>query len=331
MAGKRWSKIAAALLVAAVLSLTAAAGSGAEGEPDAGAFNSFQLKASNGYKVIVWAASGKGYRNGRVVILVNGKRDFAGYVGPAQVTATTVRADLGDVGSIDVAFQPSGEKGLDHPVCDSRQRVHYEKGDYVGAIDFQGEEDFTEVHAESAPYSLHPFIDSICGGVGVGEGRGGHLPGAALLARGGEGTERVVLQVNQNRPGSRVHVSASTEERRDRIVISREFTANYPARGFHFDPHLRKATLVAPAPFAGVGRFHRDAKPANRWTGNLMADFPGRSNVSLTGSGFAANLVHAIYEGKAARATLNRPNLPAWPSTKPSPTAFATPSLLALR
>lgn len=305
MAGKRWSKIAAALMVTAVLSLVAAAGAGAQGEPDTGAFNSFQLKASNGYEMTVWAASGKGYRKGRALILVASKRDAAGYFVPALVTATTVQADLGDLGTIDVSFQPSGEKGVDHPVCDSRQRVRYEKGTYIGAIDFHGEEGFSEVHAESARLSLHPFIDFIC--AGSGEGRGAVFPGAALLVRSEARAERVTVQVNQNRPGARVHVSASTDERRGRIAIFREVAATYPSGAFHFDPRLRRAVLSPPAPFAGTGLFRRDASSANRWTGNLTADFPGRSNVPLAGSGFVVNLVHARYEGKEGRAALSRP------------------------
>lgn len=210
-------------MAAAVLSLTAAAGSDAEGEPDTGAFNSFQLKASNGYRVIVWAASEKGYRKGRALILASNKRDVAGYFVPALVTATTVQVDLGDLGAIDVSFRPSGEKGMDHPVCDSRQQVRYEKGTYIGAIDFHGEEGFTEVHAESAHLSLHPFIDSIC--AGSGEGRGAGFPGAALLVRSKSRAERVALQINKNRPGARVHVSVSTDERLGRIAIFREVAA----------------------------------------------------------------------------------------------------------
>jgi hypothetical protein len=329
MVGGRWSKFVALCLFVAALGGTLAPAAVAQGEPDTGAFNAFNLKASNGYRMVVWAASGKGYRHGQILILVGRKREAVTYFAPAKVTDVRVVADLGAFGAIDVSFQPSGEKGVDHPVCDSRQRVRYEKGAYIGAIDFHGEEGFTEVHAESARLSLHPFIDFIC--AGSGEGRGEGFPGAALLVRSKARAKRVALQVNQNRPGARVHVSASTDEQRGRIAIFREVAATYPSGAFHFDPQLRKAVLSPPAPFAGTGLFHRDASPANRWTGNLRADFPGRSNVPLAGSGFAVNLVHASYEGKAGRAPLNRPNLNPWPSTKPSPTAFATPSLLAPR
>jgi hypothetical protein len=277
---------------AALLAVVPAAS--AEGEPDTGAFNAFKLKGSNGYRVMVWAFSQKRYRHGEVFIVVSRKDRAVLYSAPAKVTDTRVDAALGPLGEIDVTFQPSGERGIDHPVCDRSQRTTYDKGSYVGMIDFRGEEGYTRVRATSVPYSLHPFIDFICGGAGSGEAVGRGLPGARLRARAKTGQGEVLeLQANQNRPGARVKVSVSTKERRDRIHIFREASFVYPATSLGFAPDLGVATLAPPSPFSGAALYRRVAKPANRWTGNLVVDLPGRSGVSLTGSRFDAGLVPA--------------------------------------
>lgn len=306
-----------------------AAPAAAEGEPDTGAFNAFNLEGSNGYRITVLAISSKGYRKGRVLILVGRKRRSVVYYAPAKVTNTDVEADLGALGEIDVTFQPSGEKGVAHPICDRSQRATYEEGSYVGRIDLHGEEGYTQVHAESVAYSLHPYIDFLCGSSYIGEVWGSGIPGARLRARRKDGREGIELQVNQNHPGARVQVSASTDERRGRIFILREASFVYPASSFDFAPDLRAASFTPPAPFSGSALYLRDAAPANRWTGNLALDFPGRSNVSLTGARFRTNLVHA----RLTRETIqpDRPNLLVWPSTKRSPIASAMSSPLVLR
>jgi hypothetical protein len=321
-------RLGLALAALAVLTGAQAAPASAEGEPDSGAFNAFNLKASNGYRIVVLAVSDKGYRNGQVLVLVGRKRQGVTYFAPAKVTDTSVEADLGAFGEIDVTFQPSGERGVAHPVCDRSQRATYDKGSYVGTIDLHGEEGYTRARTTSAPFTLHPLIDFVCSGSSETWGRG--LPGARLRAQAkfGEG-EAIEIQANQNSPGARVRVSATTKERRDRIHIFREISFTYPATALDWTPNLGTATLAPPAPFSGVARYRRNAKPGNQWTGNLEADFPGRSDVSLTGARFDPSLVHARFtKGTIHR---DRPNLLAWPSTKLLPIASATSSPPALR
>lgn len=290
-------RLALALLALVVLAGVQAAPAAAEGEPDTGAFNAFNLKGSNGYRIVVLAISGKGYRNGKVLILVGRRRQEVVYLAPANVTDTSVEADLGTLGKMDVAFQPSGEKGVEHPICDPSQEVPYDKGSYVGEIEFHGEEGYTDVGASRAAYSLHPYIDFLCSGSGSGEGLGYGLPGVRLRARAkfAEG-EVIELQANQNRPGARVRISATMMERRDRIQISRETSFTHPAAALDWAPNLGTATLAPPAPFSGAARYRRNAKLGNQWTGNLQIDFPGRSGVPLTGARFNPSLVHAVFE-----------------------------------
>lgn len=325
------------LLALALLALAAVAGvhaapAAAEGEPDTGAFNAFNLKGSNGYRIMAWAISGKGYRNGQVLILAGRRRQGVVYLAPAKVTDTSVEAGLGALGEIDVTFQPSGVKGVEHPVCDPSQKASYDKGSYMGEIEFHGEEGYTDVSTTHAAYSLHPYIDFICSGSSSGEYVGRFEPGARLALRLRRGDERISMQVNQNRPGARVRVRASLDERRGRIYITRDLNLTQPASSFDFAPDMSAAALAPPAPFSGEGLYLRDAKSANRWTGDLSLDFPGRSNVLLTGSRFDASLVRARLVEESARShRLKRLTLSPWPSTKLSPIASATSSPLARR
>ncbi|HWJ42339.1 MAG TPA: hypothetical protein VNR67_02800, partial [Solirubrobacterales bacterium] len=203
--GARWSGIAAVALATAAVASGFATPARAEGEPDTGAFIAFNLKGTNGYRMTVWAGSRKGYRHGEILILAGGKRGGVSYFAPATVTDTRVAADLGAFGEIDVTFEPSGELGVAHPVCDRSQRTTYEKGSYVGTIDLHGEEGYTRVRETSIPFTLHPLIDLICAGPGSGEAVAQIFPGVRLRARAKVAAgESIELQANQNRPGAPV-------------------------------------------------------------------------------------------------------------------------------
>jgi hypothetical protein len=94
------------------------------------------------------------------------------------------------------------------------------------------------------------------------------------------------------------------------LIVSREVANLFPAAAFDFDFPLRTAELSPSAPFSGSAGFHRNAKSANQWTGNLSVDFPGRANVPLAGHRFTSVLGH--WERTEERRTydrLRRPNL----------------------
>lgn len=330
--GFSWVAVLVAALMAAAAGSVSAPEACAAGEPDTGGYGSFTLKASNGYRMLVIAGSEAEYRNGEVLIWLFRPGRTVVYFAPATVTDTRIEAELGSLGRITVEFEGSGVKEKLRSPCDPSDQVTYDAGSYVGTIDFRGEEGYANASATSIPFSIKPFIAFACAGSGTGEALGPHIPGARLVAWAGTRQGRVRLQVNQNRPGARVHVEASIEERRGAMRIVREVSETYPADAFHFHPKLHSAALRPAAPFSGSGNFHRNAEPPNRWTGSLAVDFPGRSNVSLTGDRFHVNLVHAvrIREGRSF-ARSSRPNLLAWLSTKLSPTAFATFSPLTRR
>jgi hypothetical protein len=327
--GERWSKFLAVGLALWVAGLVPVAPASALGERGTGGFAAFNLKASNGYAMHVIASSKPGFRQGKILIWLAGNHSSVLYVVPGTVTDTRIAANLGALGLVDLAFEPSGKEGEAAPACQPEDKFSYEDGAYAGQFDFHGEEGYAAVTATRTPLSLHPYIDFICGGLGIGETFGHGIRGARLTATARKESGRVSLQANQNHSGARVKMRASIDERHGRILVHRDIHHTSPASAFHFDPKLRAAILTPPTPFSGFASYRRNAKRTNGWTGNLTVDFPGHSRVSLTGAGFAAHLRHArLTETRFRR---SRSSLSAWPSTKPSPLAFATPSPLALR
>lgn len=315
----RWGKsLVFSLLLCAVCPVAAVAA----GEADTGGFGAFRLRGTHGYSLLVLAGSRPGFRHGEVLVFATRGREGALYHAPARVTATTIDGRLGAVGRISVHFEPHGEEKTVRSRCDAADRATYQPGSWVGTIEFEGEEGFTRADVDSAP-ELTPFFGIGCGVSGGGESWGPGEPGARLLARSATEKRTVELRANKNKPGGRLKLEATVRERKGALSVTRVAERVQPAAGFAYDPALRSAVLEPAAPFSGAGSFHREAKPANRWTGDLAVDLPGRADVRLTGAGFHATLVHARF----TRFRPPRPNLQPWLSTRPSPTAFATSSL----
>jgi hypothetical protein len=257
----------------------------------------FRLKASNGYSMLAYAVSQRADGRGEIVLFVGRKNSGATYVAPARLTATTIEADLGSLGEVSLDVVPSGRKrtvGLD---CgEGPERVAFEPQSYQGVFEFHGEEGYTEAISTSPHEYTRFFFDLICSGVLRGETSGARLPGARLRLQSHSGSFRLNLQANKNRPGARTRFEVETHEKREGIAISRSRKLWAGSGAFDFDPLLRTATLVPPAPFSGSASFRRGAPVANRWTGNLTVDLPGRANVPLSGPGVGATLVHACWD-----------------------------------
>lgn len=292
-------------LLLAVLGTTRAAGSpaspsAAKPPPPPGAFT---VKASNGYSLFVFGAPAREGKPAAAVILVTGKTDGAFYSAPATVTETSIQADLGVLGEIAVTFHPSGQARTVRSKCGGKP-VSFDDGNYEGTIDFHGEEGYTAVETSAARGDLGFLIDIVCPGISGASG-GPLLPGAELSI-----DERARfspnLKVVKNHPGGRAHFEASVFEKRNGVSSERFTRMIAPANTFLYDTRVQTATVRPPAPFSGTGHFRRTAKPANRWTGDLTVDFPGRSNVKLTGGDLRVSLVHARWDWSPPTRSTNR-------------------------
>lgn len=271
-----------------------------------GIVSAFTLKGSNGYRLQVIASSEHADGRGELVIFGGGPGGGVSYYAKAvTVTETGIEADLGSLGRIDVDYVSTGKREAVRSRC-SEDRAVFEQASYVGAIEFHGEEGYTEVAAERARIDNSIFLDLICGDFTEGRTWGAGLSGAQFVARSAKRSRPLLLEVSKNRPGARMTFEARIGEKRDGISIRRSVGGTVGAGAFGYDPRVRSARIDPPAPFAGHAAFHRNAPRANRWTGNLTVDFPGRSDVPLTGTAFKTSLVHSSGSRSVTRPNLHR-------------------------
>lgn len=251
----------------------------------------FRVEASNGYSIVALVSSEHVDGRGEIVLFVTKGKDGVSYLAPATITATRIEADLGALGEVSLDVVPTGRERKVRTRCgEEPETASFDAQSYRGTFEFHGEEGFTEA-ASSAPVEYTRFFFGLICGVSVrGETRAAGLSGARLRLHARRGSSALDLQANKNRPGARTRFEVGTTEKRGRIAIFRSTTLWVGADAFGYDPLLNTATLAPPAPFAGHGSFHRNALAANRWSGNLTVDLPGRSDVSLTGTGIAATL-----------------------------------------
>jgi hypothetical protein len=259
----------------------------------------FTVKGSNDYSIFVFGVPARRGKPAAIAIFVTGKKDGAFYSAPATVTETSIQADLGGLGEISVAFQPNGHSRTVRPKCADRP-ASFAGGSYVGTIDFHGEEGYTTAEAAAARGDLGFLIDGLCLGAGSRSSTGAFLPGAQLTVSKGGRRLGTRMQIIKNHPKKRAHYEVQLSEKQDGISIARFAGTVAPGRTFEYDPHVQTATVRPPAPFSGVAHFHRD-EAANRWTGNLTVDLPGKSDAVLTGPGFRAGLVHGRWSSLDGR------------------------------
>lgn len=284
--------VAIAALSAALASALFAPSPAAALDSDLKGFAVFKLEASHGYSILGFASSERIDGRGGIGLIVYRRGSAVSYSAPATVTPTRLEADLGALGEIAVDIAPGDRKKKLRSRCGGGVRT-VQPGLYRGRFEFHGEEGYADAVATRVTEDAQLLLDLTCARAVGGESFGAGLPGAMLHSFARRGDRRVSLQLNKNRPGKTTVFSATLAERRGEIRIERSVSGRQPAWAFEYDPLLQTATVEPLAPFSGIARFHRAALPANRWTGNLSLDFPGESNVPLTGADFTANVVHA--------------------------------------
>jgi hypothetical protein len=256
----------------------------------------FRLHGSHGYTISVATYAEVGDPKGIIGFAAHRHGASASYIAPASVTADSIRADLGAIGKVEVVRHPSGHEKTVHLKCLGAWT--YEPATYEGVIEFNGEESYTRAKASRVVQSPDPFAYSGNGpcGSGYGESTGPGEPGARLRGISFAHGRNLSFQVNKNGPKARTVFTASLRERRGGIRISRELTGVEKPSAFHFDPHLRTATLSPGAPFSGSASLSRSRNSFSPiWTGGLKLAFPGHSGVLLAGPGVHVSLVHARF------------------------------------
>jgi hypothetical protein len=245
----------------------------------------FELPAGHGYTLYAIARPPRFGTEGSLLLDLSAKGRRVTYEAPATITETSIAADFGEVGKVAVEFQRAEKAAT---ISCGKRKFQFESGNWVGTIQFHGEEGYAAVEATSVPGSLEFFRGEICGPF-FGSGSSGPLKGAELFVRNpGLGPQ---LSVYKHRPGGAATVIAWLREyiasrgaAHSGISIERAVGIQMPGDDFTYDQRrLRTATVTPPGPFSGSAHFDETLKAGKRWSGDLTVDMPGRADVPLTG------------------------------------------------
>lgn len=301
-----------ALIIVAFLTLPAGAWAM---NPDArtqpGISADFTVRGTNGYSLNVKS------EKGAVTIVAADQRpptptiSATGAIRPANsgnVAASTyitvgsprnpdvIEADLGALGAISVAFQPSGETRVTKvnlkgktTKCVGAERIVRQLGTFTGSIKFQGEGGYTTVDLPSAEGTVGTSLFRNCTTKASHRGGGAQTSssdGSVFLAAMSRSADAFIASTCN--PLACFYASSVEPLSKDVIVV-RSAQAFAAKSSFAFDNALSSATITPPAPFSGRGSFRRGPGGSSSWTGSLKAAFPGVT-VPLTGPSFKAKL-----------------------------------------
>jgi len=245
----------------------------------------FELQGSNGYAIRVTGNAASHGSPSEVTVLVSKGKSYAAYQAPAKATATSFEADLGSLGRIDVDYHPTGQTWTRHGTCDAP--TTYAVGYYEGTIEFHGEGGYTDASATKVEGTVP---DLPCGF--IGESIGGRNPGARLAAEI-FGETSLGFRVYKNEPKGPAVFDAFIAEASGDVGIVRSVKATGTPGSFTYAATSRgdlEATVKPPPPFTGSASFSKRAHGKARWKGDLRVDFPGHSDVKLTGPKALASL-----------------------------------------
>lgn len=251
-----------------------------------------RLAATSGYTLSAIALKAPNGGAGVVLVMVRSPNALALYSAPASIGPTSIDADLGTIGRIDVDFVSSGQSRVERSACGGKS-VLGDAGRYEGTIDFEGEEGYSQAHASSARGEARMALSLLCAGGPKSEGVGGDSPGARLTVRH-RGPRQFEFSATKNSPSRPARFSASIEESRGDLHISRGVWVTAAPASFDFDVPAGRAHVNPPTPFEGAASYLRPSGKSSIWGGDLSVDFPGRAGVRLTGANTRASLVRAV-------------------------------------
>jgi hypothetical protein len=277
-------------LTALTLLAVVVSAAGADEPPGQGLKGSFKLKGTHGYEINgLVGATGKGDA-GLLILFVGKKGEEATYLVHGTVTKESVDFDLGPLGEIDAAVQPTGKMETLTSKCAGGEKQTIEGSEYVGTLAFHGEEGFTEAEATRTPLRLQPLTEIICPALTTeGKEGGDGVPGAGLTIKHQDGPS---LKLAQNHPGARVSYNAHMKEKEGAVTVDRTVGGYLRGGAMTYASSLKTAHFKGAAPFSGSASYAK-----GHWRGNLTVDFPGHADVPLTGPGFKAS-IYAVHRDK---------------------------------
>ncbi|MGN6586159.1 MAG: hypothetical protein ACTHKT_01645 [Solirubrobacterales bacterium] len=301
--------VALSLLLAAIATARALASdeAGANIRRSPGDSAAFTLAGSNGYSLYFKSEKGaltivaSRHRPAQPTISPTGKLVPGNRGSSSESTymmqgvphdPATISADLGKLGNVSLAFQPSGEKkvtwvdlGSKSEKCIGATKIVRRLGNFVGSVSFRGENGYTEAEALTVPGTVgtSPFRNCTTlhrRGARASAARRPAAPEAeAFLSVPGEAS------LLASRDSGEAHFfAAGSELLESDLTVLRTATAAGGHGLFSFLPDGSRATVNPPAPFSGAATYRDPRGGSPRLTGDLSVEFPGLVQ-PLTGAG----------------------------------------------
>ncbi|HET7484691.1 MAG TPA: hypothetical protein VFJ64_04875 [Solirubrobacterales bacterium] len=251
-----------------------------------------------------------------ITLEIERKGRLVTYKAPGEVTETGLKAKFGDLGLIDVTFEPTRTRTDEPPKgCKGRPSALSE-GLFVGTIEFTGEREYVRIDATQAKGELNVWRESEWH---CHRHRGvAHPqvipPRPALRPRSQSKVknEPATLAAASRRcqcffaafaePGrkkrrSTVFVGAQFEER-EGMEISRVTSAKAGAAAFAFNHTAGTATVHPPLPFTGNGTFKRRPHGRDLWRSTIQVPLLGANPLRVGDPGFKASLARELPGGE---------------------------------
>lgn len=303
---KRLPPLVPALAIAALL-LAAAPGVAAAQPGEEPAEIQFSLPANNGLHADLETF------NGKVTLEIQRKGRLVSYEVAGRSTEAGLKVRFGQLGSIDVAFEPTKTTLERPPKGCQGPPSKLSEGFFVGTIEFTGEREYVRIEESRVKGHLNVWKE--------GEWRCPrhrlplHRRGARLRPLATVPTVRAkpeaatLFAVNQRRHrffaayairgrsgrGMTVFVGAEMEEREKMEVGRSTFTKAAPS-AFVFNHAAGTATVRPPQPFSGHGTFKRRPHARDFWRSTIQVPLLGADPLRVGGPGFRAALLARLPE-----------------------------------
>jgi hypothetical protein len=256
------------------------------------------VRGSHGDEFVVGAEPGDKAADDQAVVMVRRAGGSVSYRLKANLAGEGIRANLGRLGLIRLAWKPSGKVRLVRGHCGRRRwKLYFDEGAYVGTLRLRVGGGASAVTAHRVVWRADWYPSSFGCSIDVSEGMPG--PGAVLEAgHASEIWEPVHLSVFQKRPGARVSYDVQDFEKAGRIGITRAAYASGGPKTLVVGDGFRTGRIRPPAPFSGTGLFERQGRRGARgtWRGDLSVEFLDGTVMRLAGRSFEAIFHSGFYE-----------------------------------
>ncbi|MFL5900468.1 MAG: hypothetical protein ACJ75S_04660 [Solirubrobacterales bacterium] len=251
-----------------------------------------------------------------ITLEIERKGRLVTYEVPGEVTETGLKARFGELGLIDVTFEPTKTRTDEPPKgCKGRPSTLSE-GLFVGTIEFTGEREYVRIETAQAKGRLNVWRESEWRCPSHRRPRHPHIAPRlpTLTPRQQPKAERepatlvaasrrckcffaALAEHGRRGRGSSIFIGAQFEKR-EGMEISRVTSAEAGASAFVFDHAAGTAKVHPPRPFIGNGTFKRRPHARDLWRSTIQVPLLGAEPLRLDERGFRASLVLALPGGE---------------------------------